>query len=101
MGKRTTTWKQHERRVAGRLGGQRVGNRGTNTEDVEHPTLSIECKHRKELPGWLKDAIAQAHTNAPAGKLPIVVLHELGQRSDNDMVVLRLADFETWVERNG
>lgn len=93
---RTTTWKAHERRTAKLLGGQRVGNRGTNTEDVEHDWLSIECKHKKALPDWLKEAVAQAKRNSSDGKLPIAVLHELGKRSDGDLVVIRMSDFREW-----
>lgn len=93
---RTTTWKKHERRVAAKLNGQRVGNSGRNTEDVSHTWLSIECKSRKSLPAWLKTAMTQARTNADEGKLPIVVLHELNKQSANDLVVIRMADFQEW-----
>jgi hypothetical protein len=93
---KTSTWKKTERAVAQRLGGQRVGNRGTNTEDVAHEWLSIECKHKKELPTWLKLAMWQAKTNADADKLPVVVLHENGQRHADNLVVIRMADFQEW-----
>ena len=91
-----TTWKASERAIAKRLGGERVGNRGCNTEDVAHDWLSVEVKTRKSLPAWLRDAMAQAERNAPAGRLPMVVLHQVGQRHDKDLVVLSLGDFETW-----
>jgi len=81
-----------ERAIAKRLGGQRAGQFGG--EDVAHAVYSIECKERATLPTWLKDALAQAVGHAPAGKTPVVVLHELGGRHDGDMVVLRLRDFE-------
>lgn len=88
------TWKVHERRTALALGGKRMGNRGRNTNDVEHDWLAIECKHTKKLPDWIKAAMRQAELNRDsAAKLPIVVLHELGQRSANDLVVLRMSDF--------
>lgn len=87
------TWKQCERAIAKRLGGQRVGNRGTNTEDVTHPWLSVEVKSRKALPAWLLAALAQARANAPAGRVPLVVLHEVGQRHEGDLVMLALGDF--------
>ncbi len=51
---------------------------------------------RQRLPSWLQAAMAQARANAPAGRLPVVILHKLGQRHDDDLVVLRLADFEEW-----
>jgi hypothetical protein len=46
-------WKTCERRVAEVLGGKRVPVSGRvrgYCPDVEHPTLSIECKNRKKLP---------------------------------------------------
>jgi len=93
---RTKTWKATERHVAKAFGGQRVGNRGTNTEDVSHGWLSVECKHRKEIPSWLKLAMWQARTNAAADKLPVVILHESGQRHTDNLVVIRMADFQEW-----
>lgn len=94
--KRKSTWKQAERVVAQRLGGQRTGNSGSNTVDVEHEWLGIEVKHRKELPQWLKEAVAQAGRNCGMNQLPIAIFHELNQRHDNDLVVMRLRDFQDW-----
>lgn len=94
-------WKDHERRIAKRLGGERVGNRGSNTEDVAHPWLSIECKARAMLPGWLTGAMRQAEINAPAGRLPVVIAHQHGDRSDNDLVVMRFGDFVEWFGDEG
>jgi len=89
----TKAWKEHERRTARRLSGTRTGNRGTATADVEAGAWSVECKSRKELPGWLLDAMAQAKRNAQPGQTGIVVLHQVGQRSDNDIICIRLADW--------
>jgi len=93
---RTKTWKALERHVAKTFGGQRVGNRGTNTEDVSHGWLSVECKHRASIPSWLKLAMWQARTNAAADKLPVVILHESGARHTDNLVVIRMADFQEW-----
>lgn len=101
------SWKASERSIARRLGGRRVGCTGRNTEDVAHCWLSVECKSRRRLPTWLKAALQQAKVNAPAGRLPLVVLHQVGQRHDGDLVLLSLADFEEWfgsvgqIEPNG
>ncbi len=84
----TKTWKEHERRIAKLFGGRRVGPAGTATEDVEHPLYAIECKLRKRLPGWIKDAVAQAVGAAKRNKLPLVVLHETGRHWQNDLVVI-------------
>ena len=40
--------------------------------------------------------MAQAETNATPGKLPLVVLHQVGRRHDNDLVVVRLGTFVEW-----
>ena len=91
-------WKKHERTTARRFGTERNGPTGTTGADADTATLAIECKYRKEFPLWLKDAVAQVVGAAGARQLPIVVLHEKGQRNRNksDLVVLRLGDFEDW-----
>jgi len=92
------TWKAVERAVARRVGGVRLSNHalGLRTPDVETAWLSVEVKHRKALPAWLLGALRQATTNATDGKLPMAVLHQLGQRYDDSLVVLRLSDFVEW-----
>ncbi len=69
---------------------------GLQTPDVETTAFSVEVKHRKALPAWLEAAMAQAETNATPGKLAIVVLHESGRRHENDLVLVRMRDFEEW-----
>lgn len=92
-------WKATERAIAKRLGGERVGPSGKSTADVITDALAIEVKTRKTLPHWLLDAMAQATAAAAAdGRLPVVVLHQKGQRHDGDLVVLRLTDFEELAE---
>jgi len=89
------TWKQVERAVAERLNGKRQGATGRTGPDVVGSWFVAEIKHRRRLPQWLKDASAQANGCA-GGRLPLVILHEAGQRHDNDLVMMRLADFENW-----
>jgi hypothetical protein len=90
-----SSWKRTERAIASRLGGRRVPVTGRGAApDVEHPTLAVEVKHRKELPRWLKHAMAQAEAAARDGKIGVVVLHEAGSRHEQDLVVLRLGDLE-------
>jgi len=82
--------------VAARLGGERAGPQGA-ASDVNHPWLSVEVKHRAQLPEWLLDAMEQAVRNCPeADKLPILVLHEQGQRYGQSLVVMRLDAFCEW-----
>ncbi len=95
MAQHTATWKHTERRIARTLGGQRIGP-GCDRADVRSDWLCVECKHRATLPAWLKEAVQQARHYATERQLPIAVLHEAGARSAEDLVVLRLADFQAW-----
>jgi len=95
---KNAAWKAHERRIARRLGGRRVGPTGAATPDVVTDQLAVECKHRATLPAWLAGAMAQAVDNAPEDLTPVVVLHEHGKRADGDLVIVRLADFERLIE---
>jgi len=88
------TWKTVERRVARTLGGHRVGCSGRDTPDVVSDWLSVEVKHRRRLPQWLKDALAQALRHAGADRLGIAVLHEKGRH--DSIVVLSFSDFCEW-----
>lgn len=92
----STAWKAHERTIAKRLGGKRTGPQGRMSVDVAHPLYSIECKHRKELPGWMQKAMLQAVGNCKPEQLPMVVLHALGTRHDTDWVCVRLKDWQEW-----
>lgn len=94
------TWKATERAIAHRLGGVRVGCTGHNTPDVATSRLAIEVKTRRELPAWLRDAMQQAHDNA-GERVPVVILHQIGRRHDDDLVLLRFADFEHLAGQSG
>ena len=93
-----------ERQVAKKLGGVRHVRTSyyESAPDVDHPQFSIECKYRKKLPAWLKDAVKQAEGYAPE-KLPIVVLKERNQRSEFVLMTMEglLELLEGWVEKNG
>lgn len=88
------SFKGTERAMARRLGGKRTGHLGG--QDVDAGWLSAECKHRKQIPTWLTDALTQARRHAQPEQLPIVILHQHGARHDDNLVVLRLADFQEW-----
>ena len=100
---RTATWKSTEKRVAQEMGGEHVSNTalGLRSADVETSAYSVEVKHKAKLPAWLNDAVAQAHRNCAAGKLPLVVLHQSGWRRENDLVVLRMGEFLSWFGNGG
>ncbi len=92
-------WKATERRIAALLGGRRVpvSGRGRGDQpDIAHPWLALEVKDRATLPAWLLDALAQAEASATPAQLPLAVLHRGGDRHDQALVVLRLADFVNW-----
>ena len=61
--------------------------------DIRHDWLCPEVKHRREIPKWLHEAIAQARAAARGDQLPIVVLHQHGAAHAGDLVVMRLSDF--------
>ena len=95
--KRTRSYRRgyrHEADMAKRLNGQRVGLTGKATIDVDAGWLAIECKERQTLPAWIQTAMSKARAKASDDQLAVVILHELGKRHDNDLVVLRLCDFE-------
>ena len=94
----SNTWKATERAIARHLGGVRTSHRnlGTGDADVVVGAFTVEVKHRKSLPMWLKEGVAQARRYARDDQLPLLVLHQAGQRHDNDLVVLRLLDFREW-----
>lgn len=84
-------WKSAERQVCKRLGLRRTGHLGA--ADGTGEWLSVEVKHRKQLPAWLHSAMVQAARYAGPGQLPIVALHELRQPYDDAYIVIRLKDF--------
>lgn len=87
------TWKAAERHIARRFGTQRSGPSGRNIPDVVTGALSIEVKTRRSLPAWLHDALAQAERNARPDTLAVVVLHQIGSRYDDDIVVMSMESF--------
>lgn len=91
-------WKNHERKTAAALGGKRI-SRGMDfslsAPDIEHPLLSVECKHRQKISGFLKDGLKQAERYYPE-KIPVLVLKEKHMRGE--LVVIRLSDFKVILE---
>lgn len=93
---RNSTWKHVERQIAKELNGERVPITGRTrgaTPDIKHDKYSIEVKHKKELPAWIKDAMDQAEqANVSGDKLPIVILHEKYVKYADSLVLIRLKD---------
>lgn len=88
-----SNWKNLERKTAKALNGRR-NSRGNDFSlsipDVEHPRLSIECKYRKKISGFLKDGLRQAERYHP-DKIPVLILKE--RHMKGELVVIRLSDF--------
>ena len=53
----------------------------------------IECKYRKQIPLWIKDAMAQAVASSRKGKTPVVFLKEKGVSFDETLIIFRAKDF--------
>lgn len=89
-----SNWKGLERKAAKALNGKR-NSRGNDFSlfipDVEHPMLSIECKYRKKISGFLKDGLRQAERYYP-DKIPVLILKE--KHMQGELVVIRLSDFQ-------
>lgn len=94
MKQHKSTWQRHERHVAAALGATRTGNTGSAGADVQTPSWSIECKSWRRLPARVVDALTQAERTATGGRVAAAVLHQVGERHDADLVILRWRDFQ-------
>lgn len=86
-------FKTTERGVARMLGGRRCGHLGG--ADVVTEDFAVEVKERSTIPAWLKGAVAQAKRHA-GSRLPMVVLHEAGERHTRALVIVELGTFCDW-----
>ncbi len=95
------TWKKFERWVGEFLtdlgdSSARVpitGRTRGSAPDVTSDQLSIECKYKKAIPNWIKDAMAQAVASARDGKTPVVFIKEKGASLDETLIIFRAKDF--------
>ena len=94
-------WKKFERWVGSflsELGDQALrvpvtGRTRGDSPDGTSDYLSIECKYRKQIPLWIKDAMAQAVASSRKGKTPVVFLKEKGVSFDETLIIFRAKDF--------
>ena len=78
-------WKNFERRVAKKLGGERIPVADKRSHlDVINNEFAVECKYRKKLSMFLKDAIMQAEEGR-GDKMPIVAL---GEKYSSDIIIM-------------
>jgi hypothetical protein len=99
-------WKSDERRIASRLGGERVPVSGRVrgwAPDIEHAWLALEVKSRisklvliQEMMDQARKAAEWAKRRGKGTRLPMGVYHVAGTHFDNAIVFMRLADFEEW-----
>jgi hypothetical protein len=95
-------WKEFELWFAKQIGGERAGAVGREGPDVLHDELAPECKERKRPLQTLKKYMAQADANSPPGRVPLVVLHTLGDSHNKDLVVMHMEDWlKLWREHDG
>lgn len=87
--------KKAEQKIAVFWGGRRLSFQAA---DIEHAYFSIEAKCRSRLPQTILNWYQQARRAAPRGKIPMVVLHELNARYEDDLVVLRAGDLKALLE---
>ena len=98
------TWKNLEKKIAERLGIERVSRAGAGEacEDVHGQVklrggvieISGECKLRARLPALLSNALEQAKRNASEKAIPVVFVKGKGEAYDETIVGMRLKDFE-------
>jgi len=81
------TWQRFEQRTAAELDGKR--NRlGVAGADVDAGRLMVECKARSTAPAVAK-ALQQAEVSAKPEQLAVARIHVKGQRSGDDLAVMR------------
>ena len=86
-----TRGKNTELAIAKKLGAKR---NHFEAEDLSHPILSIEVKHRNKLPRFVVNGMSQAKAAASPEKIPCFVMHEHGQSHYDDLAVMRLGDLK-------
>jgi len=95
------TWKKFERWVGtflSELGDRALrvpvtGRTRGDSPDVTSDYLSIECKYRKQIPLWIKDAMDQAVASSREGKTAVVLLKEKGSSFEDTLIIFRAKDF--------
>ena len=83
--------KRAERAVVKALGGKRTGVLGG--EDITHSIFSIESKSREKIPKWFADFWEQTERNCEEDKIPLLVIHKLNHKHEDDWVVIKMKDF--------
>ncbi|MBA3554493.1 MAG: hypothetical protein H0W29_07030 [Gemmatimonadales bacterium] len=95
MTRPTDNWKNIERKVAAIIGGVRVpvtGRSRGDAPDIAHERLAIEVKAWAKVPASLREPMAQARAAVRGTAVPLVVLHQAGDRAGDALCLFRLED---------
>ncbi|MBP7232194.1 MAG: hypothetical protein KBA28_09705 [Syntrophaceae bacterium] len=84
--------KKTEQNIAKIIGGKRLGILGK--DDVQTDAFSFEIKDRLKFSGT--GFMEQAVRNCAENKTPAVIVHVTGTRHDDDLVMMRLKDWQDW-----
>jgi hypothetical protein len=78
--------------MAKRLGAENVGTLGG--EDLKDSVFSFEVKNRVKsvAHGFMEQCVK----NCPQGKIPVVIIHKHRDLHVNDLVCMKLSDWESW-----
>jgi hypothetical protein len=82
--------KRVQKKINTEFGAENVGIFGG--EDGKHDKFSVEAKGLKKFSGI--KFIEQAERNNTRKVTPIVIVHIIGTRYDNDIIMLRIKDFK-------
>lgn len=86
--------KRVQKKVNDRLGADNVGTLGG--EDGKNSKFSVEVKGLKKFVG--EKYMLQAENNNVRKVIPIVVVHIVGSKYENDLVMIRFKDFKKLVK---
>jgi len=93
-------WKAVERRVAKKLGCERIPVTGDRDgADLSNSLFAVQVKSRRTLPAWLWTWLAGiTGTAARHDKVGVLVLHQPGHELDDAVVCVR---FKDWTDLHG
>ena len=83
-----------QKKINNKFGAENVGIFGN--EDGRHPDFSLETKGLKKFVG--SKFMEQCEANNTRKVTPIVIVHIIGSKYENDLVMLRMKDFKKLVK---
>ena len=96
-------WKAAERKIAERIGGQRIPLLGREGTDLSHPVFFIEVKSRKSIAPYLwtnfLSQILEAARLHKTDKVPAIAIHRPGMDYDDTLICFRAGDYWRLIER--